>query len=151
MQAQGVPVSGEEITRGGRRFSFRCPPNMEESMLKKLCPRCGAVMDYGRSKCPACARKRIVRKDEQTKFYHSKEWKQLRAFVLQRDRYLCTCGCGEFAEDVDHAIPIDTPEGWARRLDPDNCRSLTVRCHNRKHGRFSGSTPGGGVGRKSTV
>jgi uncharacterized protein (DUF362 family) len=48
-------------------------------------------------------------------------------------------------KDVDHIIPLDTPEGWARRLDPDNCRALCVPCHNKKHGRF-----GGGVGQKST-
>lgn len=112
-------------------------------MLKKICPGCGALMDYGRSRCPKCAQHRSYTDPKILKFYRSKEWKTLRAFVLQRDGYRCTCGA--IAEDVDHIIPLDTPEGWARRLDPDNCRALCVSCHNKKHGRF-----GGGVGQKST-
>lgn len=76
---------------------------------------------------------RHVRDKEAAAFYRSPEWQALRQLVLQRDRYLCVM-CLEDkritrAVAVDHIVPIR--QDWARRLDPLNCRSLCLACHNK--------------------
>ena len=68
-------------------------------------------------------------------FYNSKDWHVLSRSRLQHDNYKCV-KCGAIASEVDHILPIQTPEGWERRLDFDNTQSLCIDCHNKKHNRF---------------
>lgn len=42
----------------------------------------------------------------------------------------------QLAEEVHHLIPIETPEGWIRRLDYGNLRALCHEHHNKRHNRF---------------
>ena len=70
-------------------------------------------------------------------FYRSKDWR------LTSEKYRVDRGhrcerCGDVATDVHHVLPIQIPEGWAMRLDPENLMLLCVRCHNEIHGRTFG-------------
>lgn len=124
-------------------------------MLLKACSRCGNFMPYGRAYCEACApivqaerEKRLAnskregqrrynkgRDPRYGRFYNSKEWRILSRKRIQDDGYKCV-KCGAIASEVDHIIPIQTGEGWERRLDYENLQSLCVKCHNDKHDRF---------------
>lgn len=124
-------------------------------MLLKACARCGRLIPYGHSYCPQCQAKvdqeREARRQEYSKkaqrkynskrdpkyiqFYRSKAWRMLSAKRLQDDGFRCR-ECHGIATEVDHIIPIQTPEGWDKRLDYDNTQSLCTRCHNKKHKRF---------------
>lgn len=59
----------------------------------------------------------------------------LSAKRLQDDGYRCSM-CPNIATEVDHIVEIKTPEGWDRRLDYTNTRSLCTDCHNKRHNRF---------------
>ena len=66
------------------------------------------------------------------KFYHSKEWRQMRARALQRDNYLCSRCKVRVADTVHHIIPTRTD--WSKRLDINNLESLCSSCHSKhKH------------------
>lgn len=120
-------------------------------MLLKACKRCGNLIPYGHTYCDTCkpiaeaelleakgdSNKRYnkTRDPKYTRFYNSSDWRTLSRKRLQDDGYKCV-KCGKFASEVDHIIPIQTPEGWEKRLDYDNTRSLCVSCHNAVHGRF---------------
>lgn len=125
-------------------------------MLLKSCNKCGVLIPYGAVYCSVCkpivdeereARRQEYNKDSnkrynQTrdpkygKFYRGIEWRTLSRKRLQDDGYRCVM-CGGIASEVDHIIPIQTPEGWERRLDYDNTQSLCTCCHNKKHNRFA--------------
>ena len=67
-------------------------------------------------------------------FYHSKQWQQVREYVLMRDSYLCRI-CGQPAEEVHHKIHL-TPENLYDprvNLNPDNLISLCRECHFKEH------------------
>lgn len=124
-------------------------------MLLKACGRCGNLIPYGAAYCSGCLpiveaereasiqeakRKgnRVYNKTRDPKyvrFYNSLEWRTLSAKRLQDDGYRCLW-CGRIATEVDHIEEIKTPEGWARRLDYDNTRSLCHSCHDKRHERF---------------
>ena len=124
-------------------------------MLLKSCKRCGNLIPYGSVYCSTCApiveAEREARRLESKKksdrrynkkrdpkylrFYNSGEWRTLSLKRLQDDGYRCV-KCGAIASEVDHIVPIQTPQGWERRLDYDNTQSLCVHCHNFKHDRF---------------
>lgn len=124
-------------------------------MLLKQCGRCGNLIPYGPSYCSKCApiveaeiearkakykresNKRYNRKRDPkyVRFYNSGEWKTLSAKRLQDDGYRCAW-CGKIATEVDHIVEIKTPEGWERRLDYSNTRSLCHTCHDKRHNRF---------------
>lgn len=124
-------------------------------MLLKACNRCGNLIPYGRPYCERCAPiiegERKVREDTSRKesnrrynqnrnkkegtFYRSKEWKILSRDRIRADGYKCV-KCGAFATEVDHIIPIQTPEGWDLRYEWSNLQSLCKSCHNEKHNRF---------------
>ena len=76
------------------------------------------------------------------RFYNGVEWRTLSRKRLQDDGYKCVM-CGAFASEVDHIVPIQTPEGWDKRLDYDNTRSLCLDCHNKRHNRFKKRIPKG--------
>ena len=124
-------------------------------MLLKACSRCGNLIPYGSAYCSECLpiveAEREARKQEArlksnreynktrdpkyVRFYNSGGWVALSAKRLQDDGYRCAW-CGQIATEVDHIIEIKTPEGWERRLDYDNTRSLCHTCHNKRHKRF---------------
>ncbi len=126
-------------------------------MLMKRCPRCGKMMPYGPTYCVACkplaaaelavvqeenARKkaRIYNKKRDSKyltFYRSKEWRTLSRSFLQAAGYKCqahlTTDCKVIATEVHHVEPIQTPNGWERRLDWENLEAVCTACHNGRH------------------
>lgn len=124
-------------------------------MLLKSCGRCKALIPYGHTYCTACEpivqaeiqeRKQLYKRrydkaynskrdPKYIRFYNSNEWRVLSAKRLQDDGYKC-CMCHEIATEADHIIPIQTEEGWMKRLDYDNTRSLCTTCHNKRHNRF---------------
>ena len=67
-------------------------------------------------------------------FYKSKEWQQVREYVLMRDKYLCKL-CGRPAEHVHHIkhLSEDNVNDTAISLNPDNLISLCKRCHDNEH------------------
>lgn len=125
-------------------------------MLLKQCSRCKNLMPYGRVYCDTCApiveeekaqrvakakakynREYNKRRDPKYgAFYRGSQWRRLARARIQADGYKCV-KCGSFATEVDHIIPIQTPDGWDRRYDFDNLQSLCTRCHNEKHNRFN--------------
>ena len=124
-------------------------------MLLKPCGRCGNLIPYGATHCSTClpivqeereARLREAklksnrkynetRDPKYTRFYNSIEWRTLSAKRLADDGYQCVW-CKRIATEVDHIEEIQTPEGWAKRLDYANTRSLCHACHDKRHGRF---------------
>ena len=124
-------------------------------MLFKACNRCGNLIPYGSAYCKDCtpiveaereARMSEYRKESNkrynktrdpkyVRFYNSVEWRTLSAKRLQDDGYRCVW-CGSIATEVDHILELKTPEGWSRRLDYDNTRSLCHDCHDKRHDRF---------------
>lgn len=124
-------------------------------MLLKACNRCGNLIPYGSPYCVDCTpiveaerearrleakrandrRYNKTRDPKYSQFYNSVEWRTLSLKRLQDDGFRCTW-CGKIADEVDHIEEIKTPEGWERRLDPSNTRSLCHTCHNKRHNRF---------------
>lgn len=127
-------------------------------MLLKACPRCGVLIQYGGTYCQGC---RVVVEEEQakrrqesikrsnrkynrtrdpkyTRFYNSKEWRVLSMTYTQDKAFRCE-QCGQVASEVHHVVPIQTDDGWNRRLDYDNLELLCKSCHNDRHNRFKAS------------
>ena len=124
-------------------------------MLLKPCGRCGNLIPYGATHCSTCRpiveaeraariqasrlksnrKYNATRDPKYTRFYNSIEWRSLSAKRLQDDGYRCLW-CKKIATEVDHIIEIQTPEGWPKRLDYDNLRSMCHTCHDKRHGRF---------------
>ena len=70
-------------------------------------------------------------KAEQNKFYHSKQWCEMRAMVVKRDYHLCqyckTRGRLTEGNIVDHVLPVERyPE---HMKDLDNMVTCCGRCH----------------------
>jgi 5-methylcytosine-specific restriction endonuclease McrA len=124
-------------------------------MLLKSCGRCGKLIPYGSAYCSTCApvveaerearrqeakresdrRYNQTRDKKYTRFYNSPDWRTLSARYQQDKGYRCEV-CGVIANEVHHVKPIQTPEGWERRLDYSNLKLLCTRCHNDAHERF---------------
>lgn len=128
--------------------------------LAKPCPRCGRLIPYGLAYCPGCkpiaeaerqaARehraehlKRIYNKKYNSRrdpkymeFYRSKAWKNTSRAKLSSTNWECEGklpGCQGVACEVHHIKPIQTPEGWDKRLEWENLESLCTSCHNGRH------------------
>jgi 5-methylcytosine-specific restriction endonuclease McrA len=126
-------------------------------VLLKSCPRCGNLIPYGKTHCAACepivAAEREKRRAESARqsnrrynkkrdpkysqFYNSKDWRTLSARYIQDRGFRCE-ECGSIASAAHHIIPIQTPEGWERRMDYTNLCALCDVCHNKKPGHFLG-------------
>ena len=129
-----------------------------DTVLLKSCPRCGVLIQYGGTYCQGC---RVVVEEEQAKrrqesikrsnrkynrtrdpkyirFYNSKEWRVLSMTYTQDKAFRCE-QCGQVASEVHHVVPIQTDDGWNRRLDYDNLELLCKSCHNDRHNRFKAS------------
>lgn len=125
-------------------------------MLLKACNRCGKLIPYGLTYCSDCSPIVEAEREERlkesrlksnrtynanrdpkyVKFYNSIEWRTLSARRLMDDGYRCAW-CKKIATEVDHIKEIKTPEGWSKRLDYDNLRSLCHSCHDKRHNRFT--------------
>lgn len=73
---------------------------------------------------------RHLRNPRSKQFYNSSAWKRCRKNQLAYFPWCQRCDNGTPAAHVHHIAPIDTPDGWERRLDPENLLSLCVPCHN---------------------
>ena len=69
------------------------------------------------------------------KFYSSKQWQDLRAYVLARDNYLCQDCLKEHkitaARDVHHIEFL--LNNWDKRLEDNNLIALCRECHRKRH------------------
>lgn len=132
------------------------------------CPRCKALIPVGLNYCPDC-RPQVEAQLEQRRaenlrkktaaynrrrdpkygaFYRSGEWRTLSKVYLREARYKCEAhahpDCTGLAVEVHHKRPIQTEEGWQRRLDWDNLEAVCTRCHNARHPeKGRGATPAG--------
>ena len=124
------------------------------------CPRCGVMIPVGVNYCPDCKpiaeaqaaeaieRRQAYKRAKYNKtynkrrdpkyltFYRSKAWKLTSRSKLQDVEYKCEArlnGCTGLAVEVHHRVPIQTPEGWERRLDWDNLEAVCTACHNGRH------------------
>lgn len=124
------------------------------------CPRCKALIPVGVAYCDRCRpvaeaqateaieRRRAFKQKKYNRsynqrrdpkyltFYRSKEWRLLSRAKLQACGYKCQAGlagCTRLAVEVHHVQPIQTPEGWDRRLDWENLEAVCTACHNGRH------------------
>lgn len=77
--------------------------------------------------------------------YNSVRWIRFRNWYLQKNPLCVKCeleGLTTPATDVDHIVPISTPED-PKFVDPDSVQSLCHSCHSKKT-----ATEDGGFGRK---
>lgn len=92
-----------------------------------MCLDCGRATRE--SRCAACA----ARENHRRYLIRGKDWKRVRAFVLQRDGHRCT-RCGRPCPHPGH-LPVDHIQPLNRRpdlrYDPRNCRTLCGPCHVR--------------------
>ena len=79
--------------------------------------------------------------DKYDAFYQSRAWRALRMYKFSETNGLCEeClkqGKIVAAAEIHHIVPIDTNEGWKRRYDITNLKSLCSACHNKAHSRIS--------------
>lgn len=74
------------------------------------------------------------RNQDSKRFYNSKEWKRVRAYVIARDKGLCV-EClknKKFTkfDVVDHITPLLVD--WSLALSPSNLDCKCHSCHNKK-------------------
>lgn len=120
-------------------------------MLLQECRKCRALIPFGKKVCDTCQpavdaakeehRQRSMQKynkqrdPKYSRFYKSAAWITTSRKKLLDEEYRCE-ECGARAKEVHHQLPIQTPEGWKKRLDYDGLIACCVDCHNRFHGRF---------------
>lgn len=122
----------------------------------KLCSKCNKPVAYPNRYCKRCQviheketeenerlseRRYYQNRDKKyLRFYNSKAWAVLKDKRLQDSNYMCDrckeLGRHKMATEVHHIKPIQTDEGWERRLDYDNTKSVCIECHNYYHNRF---------------
>ena len=71
------------------------------------------------------------------KFYHSKEWQEIRQYVLSRAFYVCEmCHQSKKILIVHHKIFLtpDNIDNPLITLNPDLLQVLCIDCHNAIHG-----------------
>ena len=99
-------------------------------MSKKLCAIHGV---HSFRRCPKCVTTsnrsydKNYRNKEADKFYHSRQWKQVRK--MQLNKYPLCVECSMPARIVDHIKEI---KDGGERLSLDNLQSMCVSCHNIK-------------------
>ena len=125
-------------------------------MIMKPCPRCKRMMPYGPAYCKESTpivqaeieaiKERNLKKKTQRynsrrdskylTFYRSKDWKRQSRAKLESVGYKCEAKlsrCQTYAVETHHIIPIQTPEGWDKRLEWDNLEAVCTACHNLRH------------------
>lgn len=78
---------------------------------------------------------KFVQEDTVVKFYKSKEWRKMRAFVMQRDNNECQtckragrCSKGQMVHHLE-----EVKKSPIRALDSNNLETECNACHNRVH------------------
>lgn len=123
--------------------------------LKKLCSKCGKIIEYGNSRCSLCEseyqdkRKQYMKKYDNRNymkeynknrrknqdFYNSKQWDSTRKTINNRDRGLCRLCYSEgkivYSECVHHIEEVK--DNKKLRCDENNLISLCSRCHREVH------------------
>jgi 5-methylcytosine-specific restriction endonuclease McrA len=136
-------------THGHRSGAYAHSGGGGKHMTFKPCPRCGTLIPCGMAYCEGCRQLRSAQRqtrrnaestdDKQYRaFYRSAVWKRTSLAKLSAASYQCEAGCKGCtgrAVEVHHIKPIQTPEGWALRLDWANLEAVCTRCHNRRHNR----------------
>lgn len=122
-------------------------------MIYKPCPKCKRLIAQGLTYCQDCQpiadqqyaeyRKLKQKRYNQNRnkkyksFYNSKSWKTLSRAKLISVNYQCEAhvdnACTGLAVEVHHVKPIQTLDGWNRRLDWDNLEAVCTHCHNMRH------------------
>lgn len=115
--------------------------------IQKKCNKIGCSTLIPRGQQPAYCKEHLAamhkrydttqRDPKRTAFYKSQSWKRLRQSVLIEAFGLCgMCsqeGYVKPGDTVHHIIPIETAEGWERRLDRSNlmlvCREHHAKIH----------------------
>lgn len=115
--------------------------------LKRLCVKCGKVIEYGNLRCEKCQvnfkKERKVSADiynqhrdpKLVEFYKSIEWKYGRRNVKIRDLGRCkVCSSKNKRTDgkIVHHIE-ELKDSWERRLDYSNLILVCSKCHERIH------------------
>ena len=113
-------------------------------------------MPYGPSYCKDCApivqaeieaiKERNLKKKMQLynsrrdpkylTFYRSSDWRKQSRAKLESVQYICEArlgGCQHYACEVHHIKPIQTKEGWDKRLEWENLEAVCTACHNGRH------------------
>lgn len=127
--------------------------------LKKMCSKCGEVIDYGVKYCNECSKKvlnnkkyndkqynkhvRQARDKKYTDFYVSKEWKIISNIVKEKYKGLCIMCLLQndkvnLCDVIHHIIELKTDEGWEHRFNFDE--GLVPLCHahhNELHGNYN--------------
>lgn len=128
--------------------------------LVKPCPKCKKLIPAGWQYCPDCRpiaeAERQAAKEHKAEylrklynkrynsrrdpkyqaFYRSKAWRTTSRAKLSAVGYHCEAklqGCQDIACEVHHIKPIQTPEGWEKRLEWSNLEALCTACHNGRH------------------
>lgn len=67
-------------------------------------------------------------------FYNSRQWAQVRDYVMMRDRFTCV-KCGRPAQEVHHKTHLSRENIFDPKitLNPDNLQALCRDCHFRQH------------------
>ena len=75
------------------------------------------------------------------KFYHSKKWKEIRAYILQRDFFMCqickTPNCNT-VHHIKELTPANINDSTIT-VNPSNLITVCKRCHNLIHDRYKQS------------
>ncbi|MGL5244217.1 MAG: HNH endonuclease, partial [Sarcina sp.] len=119
--------------------------------LKKMCPKCGALIFIGQKYCDDCMKRfgqdkkdndkyydKMLRDKESRQFYNSKEWNIIRQRVKERDANLCqVCLFNHRITEADVVHHIEEiKEAQGKRLDATNCICLCNACHNSVHAKY---------------
>ena len=117
--------------------------------LKKLCPKCGKLIDAGQRYCNECTKKYEARQKERYKkydnkrksnkswrFYSTNEWRKVRQYINIKYKGLCLWSYYiehriVQANAVHHIIPIE--DDYSKRLEIDNLIPLTDMNHRYIH------------------
>lgn len=117
--------------------------------LKKLCPKCGRLIDAGQRYCNECTKKYEARQKERYKqydskrkdnknwrFYSTNEWRKARGYINVKYKGLCLWSYYiehkiVQADAVHHIVPIE--DDYSKRLEIDNLIPLTDMNHRYIH------------------
>ncbi|WP_286680113.1 HNH endonuclease signature motif containing protein [Tepidanaerobacter sp. EBM-49] len=125
-------------------------------MLRKTCPRCGAIIEMAQTYCEQCQQEadkqkqeRQIRYDTEIRykrdkkyhdFYNSLEWEKVRQAAVARDHALCQDCLKQHRikpyDTVHHIEPIK--DNWGKRLDLNNLICLCESCHQERHKQLKG-------------
>lgn len=127
--------------------------------IYKICGYCGKKYQYG-SECPCNGKKKHIseydryqRNPEARTLYNCKQWKMTTDTVKGMYCGMCImCLLGEDRDSeiqskvqgkivpynvVHHIVPIDTPDGWNKRLSINDCVCLCHECHAKVHAAYN--------------